>query len=83
MTTYNGTNVNNLANFKNAATLGFDMSGTKAGQLGAALASAIDAASRSMCRLIESESHAETPFVSQCYRQACVDQRLLISECAR
>ena len=77
-TQYAGFDTNDLANFKMSVTLGFGFVSTLAERLGVAMASETDAASKSMCRLIESEPHAETPFVAECYRSAMVNQHLLM-----
>ena len=70
---------NDLAIFKLSATLGFSCFGgsTLAERLGAALAAETDAASRSICRLLAAEPHAECVYVETIYRSVLVDQRLL------
>ena len=76
-TTYHGLDMNDLAAFKLSVTFGRPFIQTLPARLGAAMSAETDAASRAMCRLIESELHAETPFVAQCLRQAYSDPYLL------
>ena len=79
MKTYMGLDTNDLANFKLSATLGFACGGgsTLAERLGAALANETDAASKALCRWVETAMTCEEPWVAHTYRSALVDQRLL------
>lgn len=77
MTTYNGLDVNDLSAFKLSVTFGRPLNSGLPSRLGAAMATEENAAAAAMCRLIESEPHAETPFVAQCLREALCDQHFL------